>query len=325
MANEITDEQIMAAAYQHLPVWDQDHIRFARAVLALASHTGEAEPVRECGNGECGWKGTTNRMLGSIGPLCPDCGETTEAAATPAAPGEVTEQTLHDIIWSAYEKDSSHARRTVHSSHLNASAPVWFERGYRAALSNPAPVAAPAMPALSCKHSNRSDCGLFGMDEAEPAKSSRPSKEWYAAKIAETLDDDFTIGSEAMPIAAPAPASEAVAVEALMYCMIENGFLPDNPDYDADMARAKIVAEWIAKRATPSAGDSADATVQQAGEALKWCAAALQALVDSRGERGSISMFVSGEKKSLEEVLDIADDALKTAQTTALPGDKEAA
>jgi hypothetical protein len=45
MANEITDEQIMAAAYQHLPVWDQDHIRFARAVLALASHTGEAEPA----------------------------------------------------------------------------------------------------------------------------------------------------------------------------------------------------------------------------------------------------------------------------------------
>jgi hypothetical protein len=46
MASDITDEQIIAAAYQHLSVWDQDHIRFARAVLALASHTGEAEPVR---------------------------------------------------------------------------------------------------------------------------------------------------------------------------------------------------------------------------------------------------------------------------------------
>lgn len=54
-----------------------------------------------------------------------------------------------------------------------------------------------AMPALSCKHSNRSDCGLYGMDEAAPVKFQRPSREWYASKIAETLDDDFAIGSVA--------------------------------------------------------------------------------------------------------------------------------
>lgn len=30
-----TDEQIIAAAYRHLSTWDQDTIRFARAVLAL--------------------------------------------------------------------------------------------------------------------------------------------------------------------------------------------------------------------------------------------------------------------------------------------------
>lgn len=47
-----------------------------------------------------------------------------------------------------------------------------------------------------------------------------------------------------------------------------------------------------------------------AGEALKWCAAALQAVIDSRGERGSITMFLSGEKKTLDEVLDMADQAL---------------
>lgn len=34
--------------------------------------------LRECCNAECGWKGETGRMLGAIGPLCPDCGEVTE-------------------------------------------------------------------------------------------------------------------------------------------------------------------------------------------------------------------------------------------------------
>lgn len=53
-------------------------------------------------------------------------------------------------------------------------------------------------------------------------------------------------------------------------------------------------------------------------EALKWCAAALQAVVDSRGERGSITMCISGEKKTLEDVLDMADMALKGVQ----PGER---
>lgn len=37
---------------------------------------------RECGNANCGWTGITNRMLGAIGPLCPDCGEVTEQVST---------------------------------------------------------------------------------------------------------------------------------------------------------------------------------------------------------------------------------------------------
>jgi hypothetical protein len=112
----------------------------------LASHTGEAEPVRECGNSECGWKGTTNRMLGSIGPLCPDCGETTEAAATTAAPGEAAVPSIRDalaelvdlmqgVIDGNYEPDS------------------FTLQPARAALSNPAPVAAPApaSEAVACE------------------------------------------------------------------------------------------------------------------------------------------------------------------------------
>jgi hypothetical protein len=39
-----------------------------------------AMPLRECCNADCGWKGETDRMLGAVGPLCPECGEVTEAA-----------------------------------------------------------------------------------------------------------------------------------------------------------------------------------------------------------------------------------------------------
>ncbi|MBB1593561.1 hypothetical protein [Achromobacter sp. UMC46] len=48
-----------------------------RAALASAPVAGE----RECGNADCGWRGTTERMCGSVGPLCPECGEVTEAIA----------------------------------------------------------------------------------------------------------------------------------------------------------------------------------------------------------------------------------------------------
>jgi len=40
-----------------------------------------AKEARECTS--CDWKGTTDRMLGSIGPLCLACGDTTELSGTP--------------------------------------------------------------------------------------------------------------------------------------------------------------------------------------------------------------------------------------------------
>lgn len=33
---------------------------------------------RICCNDECGWIGYTGRMIGSIGPVCMSCGDTTE-------------------------------------------------------------------------------------------------------------------------------------------------------------------------------------------------------------------------------------------------------
>lgn len=59
----------------------------------------------------------------------------TPPAVMLAAPSDADEQTPHDIVWAAYEQDLPRARLTVHSSHFNTSAPVWFERGYHAALS----------------------------------------------------------------------------------------------------------------------------------------------------------------------------------------------
>lgn len=34
--------------------------------------------TRQCNNPDCIWLGTTDRYVGAIGPLCPECGETTE-------------------------------------------------------------------------------------------------------------------------------------------------------------------------------------------------------------------------------------------------------
>lgn len=44
-----------------------------------------APAARECNSSDCRWKGAMDRMLGAVGPLCPECGETTEAVALPDA------------------------------------------------------------------------------------------------------------------------------------------------------------------------------------------------------------------------------------------------
>lgn len=66
---------------------------FGLVRAAIAAATGGAADVpvmRECCNAECGWMGETDRMLGSIGPLCPDCGEVTEPVVADATPGSTS-------------------------------------------------------------------------------------------------------------------------------------------------------------------------------------------------------------------------------------------
>ena len=45
----------------------------------------------------CEWRGLTIRMCGSVGPLCPECGETTELVRTPTV----------DALTSRWVDDSS--------------------------------------------------------------------------------------------------------------------------------------------------------------------------------------------------------------------------
>jgi len=61
------------------------HDGFPSAALgALSQQTlTDQGGERECCNAECGWTGQTDRMLGAVGPLCPDCGEVTEVASPP--------------------------------------------------------------------------------------------------------------------------------------------------------------------------------------------------------------------------------------------------
>lgn len=95
-------------------------------------------------------------------------------------------------------------------------------------------------------------------------------------------------------------------------CGVKGEHYPCKPD----------IFEMTYEIASPSgAGLGGAVASSEAVEALKWCAAALQALIDSRGESGAISMIVSGEKKSLEEVLDMADAALASQPGCAVEGE----
>lgn len=61
----------LTSSHEHVGQGSQSEGQGVRA-------SGEGSALRDCNNGDCGWSGTTDRFCGSIGPLCPDCGETTE-------------------------------------------------------------------------------------------------------------------------------------------------------------------------------------------------------------------------------------------------------
>lgn len=253
----MASEPVLELASKHCCSYSadgKDYVFDKRQLLAfaaaLASHTGEAEPVRECGNGECGWKGTTNRMLGSVGPLCPDCGETTESAATPAAPGEVT-----DAMVDAYLKaNDAYWKRT---DELPKSSVKWRNGTPReatresliAALSNPAPVAAPA-PASGWKPMPTQHTPAM-VDAFENAMDHSHGV---------TYIKNFAKAYSALLNAAP--ASEAVA-EVVSKFGDPEAFGEREIKVLSDLQKLPYGTKLYA---TPTPGDSADAPVQQAGD-----------------------------------------------------------
>lgn len=96
-------------------VWraSEDDCKRVWAAMVEAAPTAhvaaQAQPeIRECANGECGWIGTTDRMCGSVGPLCPDCGETTEAQAQQPVSGA---DGLTQEAWEAWKARAALAQQ----------------------------------------------------------------------------------------------------------------------------------------------------------------------------------------------------------------------
>ena len=58
-------------------------------LFGAAIEQSQPQVQRECCAPDCEWIGFTDRMLGSIGPLCPDCGEVTEPTGLESQPQEV--------------------------------------------------------------------------------------------------------------------------------------------------------------------------------------------------------------------------------------------
>lgn len=90
---------------------------------------------------DCDWKGTSDRMCGSIGPLCPECGETTGVEQSPAvtvpdvADEEMLEvgveslqrglklfpdnlyQVINNVWEDMYEAAPSHSQQSAYKAH----------------------------------------------------------------------------------------------------------------------------------------------------------------------------------------------------------------
>jgi hypothetical protein len=83
MANKALKAHESSIRGQQCQPADDWHWHYARAiermVLERINHpAGIPEVLRECCAEGCEWTGYTDRMLGAVGPLCPQCGEVTE-------------------------------------------------------------------------------------------------------------------------------------------------------------------------------------------------------------------------------------------------------
>jgi hypothetical protein len=90
------------------------------------------------------------RDCADFGPICPNSGKPCDSAATPAAPGEVTDERERFEQWAALDlrpmgRKHPWLQRDTAGRYFRGTIPdAWEAWQARAALSHPAPVAAPA-------------------------------------------------------------------------------------------------------------------------------------------------------------------------------------
>ncbi|MFC3457205.1 hypothetical protein [Massilia haematophila] len=81
---EAVRNECLSAAHEADPKHEIRRIDL-KSVVARIERAAAPAPTERRGCTSCEWEGETDRMCGSVGPLCPACGDTTEAlAASPA-------------------------------------------------------------------------------------------------------------------------------------------------------------------------------------------------------------------------------------------------
>lgn len=134
--------------------YDEAFDRLWAIMEASRSSVGSAAPKeaeqqrRGCTNEDCGWEGFTDRMCGSIGPLCPRCDDTTEVLRSAPATGSPSRgedggrvRTLAEGLLDIWDDGSNPPEHRVY-------VPEALREGFeelRAALATPAaPAGAPS-------------------------------------------------------------------------------------------------------------------------------------------------------------------------------------
>lgn len=196
-----------------------------------------------------------------------------------------------------------------------------FERAQPLASRQEAP-AASAHDSQRAKMISEALVKLDGL-YADLCDESPERPDWLRAALRVARGEQLGVAVNTAPAAALSPATVAQPVTVADRVVRMVGEMDDRTSPE-DWPEAMLVTgeelhafillafEQEAEAAQHCASQGCGGDGGETLHALRWCAAALQALVDSRGESGSISMIVSGEKKSLEEVLDMADAALST-------------
>ena len=88
---------------------------------------------------DCELLSSPESLLAFDDELNPEPDEPTRELPPVAPPAQVSEEQVRNLLdrdtrWQHYEADLKAAKGRIHESHFSASSPVWFERGWNAAV-----------------------------------------------------------------------------------------------------------------------------------------------------------------------------------------------